>query len=329
MQYDGQPLFFPGSVLVFAALLDYVLADPHWWLHPVEVMGAAIASLSQFFLAHGAQPWQRRWAGVVLGIILIGGSGTMAWVLVWLTEQVNPLLSVAVQVIGLASCLAGRSLAQAAQGVLGPLQRGDLVVARRQLSQFVGRDTEALSEAEILRATLESIAENSVDGVTAPLFYGILGAFLTGIGPLPLAIAYKAASTLDSMVGYRREPYTYLGWFSARLEDNLTWIPCRLTVLTLALWSGRPRKMWAICRRDAPHDPSPNSGWSECIYAAILGVQLGGNNLYQGIVKHKPLLGDANQSLIVDHINQALGLTRVCCLSWLAIAVIGLTLTSI
>jgi adenosylcobinamide-phosphate synthase len=142
------------------------------------------------------------------------------------------------------------------------------------------------------------------------------------LGAVPLAFAYKAASTLDSMVGYHREPYTDLGWFSAQLEDRLTWLPCRVTVLTLSLFSGKPLKVLAICRRDGVKDPSPNSGWSESAYAAILGVQLGGKNTYQGIIKDKPLLGDAQEAISLAKINQALSLTRYCFLLWLMIAMI-------
>ena len=120
------------------------------------------------------------------------------------------------------------------------------------------------------------------------------------------------------MVGYRREPYTDLGWFSARLEDYLTWLPCRLTVITLCLLSGKPLRVWAIASRDGVKDPSPNSGWSEAAYAAILGVQLGGKNIYQGVVKEKPLLGDGLEPITVAKIEAALNLTRYCFLTWLA-----------
>jgi adenosylcobinamide-phosphate synthase len=168
------------------------------------------------------------------------------------------------------------------------------------------------------------VTENATDGVMAPLFYGIVGAFLPGVGSVPLALAYKAASTLDSMVGYRREPYTHLGWFSAKLEDLLTWLPCRLTVITLALLSGKPQEVWRLCLRDANKDPSPNSGWSECAYAAILGVQLGGTNWYQGVAKHKPLLGNPVHPITPEKIQQALRLTRYCFLIWLGIAICAL-----
>ena len=228
----------------------------------------------------------------------------------------------AIEIVLLASCFAGRSLRVAVQDVLQSLHSQDLVTARSRLSLYVGRDTDKLSKSEILRALLETIAENTVDGVTAPLFYAILGLSIPSLGVVPLALAYKAASTLDSMVGYRHEPYTDLGWFSAQLEDRLTWIPCRLTVLTLSLLSGKPLQVLEVCRRDGVKDPSPNSGWSEAVYAAILGVQLGGKNTYQGVEKEKPLLGDPGGSISVDKINRALTLTRYCFLLWLAIAVL-------
>jgi adenosylcobinamide-phosphate synthase len=160
--------------------------------------------------------------------------------------------------------------------------------------------------------------------VTSPLFYATLGAFFFPLGSVPLAIAYKAASTLDSMIGYLREPYTDIGWFSAKFEDYLTYLPCRLTVLTLACLSGQPQRVLQICRRDAPHDPSLNSGWSECVYAAILGVQLGGINYYQGVPKPKPLLGDPQNPITTTTVEQAFVLTRHCFLLWLVIALVGL-----
>ena len=162
--------------------------------------------------------------------------------------------------------------------------------------------------------------QTGYDTAGHPLFYAVLGSLIPDLGVVPLALAYKAASTLDSMIGYRREPYADLGWFSAQLEDRLTWIPCRLTVLTLSLFSGRPRQVLAICRRDGIKDPSPNSGWSEAAYASILQVQLGGKNTYQGIIIEKPLVGDPGSTISVEQINLALNLTRYCFLLWLAIA---------
>lgn len=307
-------------VLGLAAGLDYIIGDPWDWWHPVQGMGWAIANYTHLSLKTLKQPWALRLAGVGLGLGLIVGSGVLGWAIVTLATWIHSWFGILMEVILLASCFAARSLRDAATEVLQPLQAGDLIEARSRLSRYVGRDTEQLPEAEILRAVLETVTENATDGVMAPLFYALLGAILPGVGSVPLALAYKAASTLDSMVGYRSEPYTHLGWFSAKTDDLLTWIPCRLTVFTLALLSGKPLQVWRICRRDAPQDPSPNSGWSECAYAAILGVQVGGMNWYKGVAKPKPLLGDAIAPLTAEQIYQALQLTRWNFLLWLGIA---------
>ncbi|MFH7030137.1 MAG: adenosylcobinamide-phosphate synthase CbiB [Heteroscytonema crispum UTEX LB 1556] len=308
-------------VLIIAATLDFLIGDPWGWLHPVQVMGWVISRFSNFTLKYSQNPLTQRIAGIMLGVILIIGSGVFGWLIIQCARWLHPLLAITLESILLASCFAARSLRTAAEAVLQPLTLEQILDARAILSNYVGRDTENLTESEILRAVLETVTENAVDGVMAPLFYAIVGAFIPFIGAIPLALAYKASSTLDSMVGYREAPYTYLGWFSARLEDKLTWLPCRLTVITLALFSGKPLDVWRICRRDAVSDPSPNSGWSECTYAAILGVQVGGINWYRGVAKQKPLLGDAIYPITATQIQQALQLTRYCFLLWLGIAI--------
>lgn len=311
-------------VLLLAASLDYLIGDPWGWPHPVRFMGWTISRFTQFAVDRWQGKWERRFAGIGLGIGLIIGSGLIGWLIVQGATWVHPLLGIAVESILLASCFAGHSLRSAAIDVLQPLTAGQLDEARSKLSRYVGRDTENLPPEEILRAVLETIAENTTDGVTAPLFYAIVGAFLPGVGSVPLALAYKAASTLDSMVGYRKEPFADLGWFSAQLEDQLTWLPCRLTVFTLALLSRKPQQVWHLCRRDAIKDPSPNAGWSECAFAAILGVQLGGTNSYRGELKPKPLLGDPLHPITPAKIHQALQLTRACFLIWLGIGLVYL-----
>jgi adenosylcobinamide-phosphate synthase len=333
----------PAAVLFLAAILDYFMGDPMGWPHPVQLMGWAIDHYTKFVfnLSHNPTDQQSlsplRLAGILLAIALVIGSGTLAWFVVQVANWVHPIFAIALQTILLASCFAGRSLRAAADDVLLPLNRGDLITARQRLSFYVGRDTENLSAPEILRAILETVTENAVDGVTAPLFYGSVGIAATYIllsvtgenfadRPVilnlgvPFAIAYKAASTLDSMVGYKQPPFTDLGWCSAKLDDLLTWIPCRLTVLTLAVLSGQPGYVWQICQKDAIQDASPNSGWSECVYAAILGVQLGGVNSYQGVIKQKPLLGEPIYPITPTVISQALLLTRYCVLTWLGLS---------
>ena len=347
------------AVLILAAVLDYSIGDPWGWPHPVQGMGWAIDRYTRLVFNIWNNPSSKiapggdrqscdrhklvlRCAGTILAIGLIAGSYTVSWSIVLAASWVHPLFGIALQTILLASCFAGRSLRAAAEDVLAPLNVGDLVKARERLSLYVGRDTENLSEPEILRALLETVTENAVDGVTAPLFYALVGFALPcllssvtdrsidldsmwAIAIVPCAIAYKAASTLDSTIGYKEVPYTDLGWFSAKLEDVLTWIPCRLTVITLALISGKPIYIWQICQRDAVKDASPNSGWSECVYAAILGVQLGGTNSYRGAIKHKPLLGEPDRPIAAQVISQALQLTRVCFLIWLGLSLLVYT----
>jgi adenosylcobinamide-phosphate synthase len=314
---------YPVVVLFLAALVDYGIGDPWSWLHPVQVMGWVINRYSRFCFDHFQHPIALRLAGIGLTVGLLSSSGFVAWLIIRVSEWLHPILGLLAEVILLASCFAGRSLRNAAEDVLKPLAVDDLEAARSKLSLYVGRDTENLSSTEILRAVLETVTENATDGVMAPLFYAILGSALP-FGGAPVAFAYKAASTLDSMVGYRKAPYTDLGWCSARLEDVLTWIPCRLHVLTLALLSRKPGQVWRLCQRDAVKDPSPNSGWSECAYAAVLGVQVGGANQYQGVTQHKPLLGEALQPITPATIQQALTLTRLSFLGWLGLASMGL-----
>ncbi|MCM1983077.1 adenosylcobinamide-phosphate synthase CbiB [Lyngbya confervoides] len=303
-----------------AALLDYVLGDPWALPHPVQVMGWGIQRYQTLALSWLKRPRPQRIAGIGLTLLLTGMSGLVAWGILAIARQLSPWLYGGCHIVILASCWAGRSLRQAAEDVLLPLGEGNLDQARSRLRLYVGRDTEALEEAEILRAVLETVAENSVDGVMAPLFYGLVGAIVPGLGAAPLAIAYKAVSTLDSMVGYREPPWTHLGWCSARTDDILTWMPCRLTVLTLALISGHPRRVWQLCQRDGPRDPSPNSGWSECAYAASLGVQLGGTNRYRGRIKQKPRVGEPHQPITPEIIRQGLHLTRTCFILWIILA---------
>ena len=311
--------------LPIAACLDYLIGDPWSWWHPVQGMGWVIAQYTDRAFRKLKNPLMLRLAGIVLGLGLILGSGFVGWAIVLLSYRLNFLVGVAVESVLLASCFAGRSLRDAADAVLRSLATGGLVQTRAQLSRYVGRDTQDLSEAEILRAVLETVTENATDGVLAPLFYAIVGTAIPAIGSVPLALAYKAASTLDSTIGYRHAPYTDIGWFSAQLEDRLTWTPCRLVVLSLSLLSGKPLRVWRLCWRDAPQDASPNSGWSECAYAAALGVQMGGRSSYRGVIKHKPLLGEAVRSIGPEVIHQALWLTRICFLLWLTIAIVSFT----
>ncbi len=325
-------------VVFIAACLDYLIGDPWSWPHPVKVMGWIITHYTQLIFQLSKHHRENlpalilKLVGILLAVALVFGSGIISWLIIQ-ALRINfvqfPLFTVIFESILLASCFAGKSLNAAAKDVLQPVVSGNLIHARQKLSLYVGRDTENLSISEIFRAVLETVTENATDGVIAPLFYALVGAIIPNVGGVPLAFAYKAASTLDSMVGYKEAPYTDLGWFSAKLEDVLTWLPCRLNVLTIAFLSGKPLYVWRICQRDAVKDPSPNAGWSECAYAATLGVQMGGANSYKGVVKHKPLLGDATHPITPETIDQALQLTRYCFLIWLGLFFIAIHISVI
>lgn len=311
-------------MLILAALLDFCVGDPWGWPHPVQAMGKVISAYSQWILKRSLPSWAMKLGGVGLAGLLMGGSGGLVWLGLWQIGLLSVWVQGAVAVVVLASCFAGRSLRRAADEVLAPLEKGDLATARETLAMYVGRDTDRLDACEMYRAVLETASENAIDGVLAPLFYALVGAFVGGVpGSVGIAIAYKAASTLDSMVGYREAPYSDLGWFSAQFEDALTWLPCRLSVAAIALLSGRPGHVIRLCWRDASADPSPNAGWSECAYAAALGVQLGGPNTYRGKLKVKPTLGDADEEITPERVKKAQRLTRW---SFLCQLVIGISL---
>ena len=286
-------------------LLDVLLGDPRWLPHPVRVMGVAIVRYEAFMFAHLRSLWEKRMAGVVLALGLpLGCFALTHGFLEWM-KHLHELLGVVTWVLLGYTTIAARDLWDHAMRVHAALCAGTLVQAREAVQQLVGRDTARLQESEIVRATVESLAENTSDGIIAPLFYLALG------GPA-LAMAYKAVNTLDSMVGYRNERYRDFGWASARLDDVVNWIPARLTALALcgaaSLRWGRGQAAWAVCWRDARNHPSPNSGWPEAAMAGALDVRLGGEAFYGGWVEARPLIGNAGQSHACAHIPWALHL---------------------
>jgi adenosylcobinamide-phosphate synthase len=319
------PDSFPLLPILLAALIDYLIGDPWEWYHPVMGMGKAIEIGVNGSLRICQSPRSRKIAGILLGMTIVLGTMAFAAIIIAVCFWLHRWLGTIVGVVMLASSLAARSLRDAAEAVLAvlPATEGDLEPARQELSKYVGRDPQTLDREGILRAIFETVAENAVDGATAPLFWAIVGAFISPWAIVPFAWGYKAASTLDSTIGYRREPYTHLGWFSAKLEDILTWLPCRLTVVTVGLLSGKPLAVWRICWRDAIRDPSPNSGWSECVYAASLSVRVGGKNVYHGVVKEKPFLGNDDRPINPQIVRQAIYLTRYTILLWLIIYAIA------
>jgi adenosylcobinamide-phosphate synthase len=281
-----------GSELLMASALDAMIGDPRRLPHPVRAMGWWIAWFDDRVRTLCRSAVSLR----VAGICIAGGLPLMTYlagtVAIDGVERMASWLGSALS-IGLASTtLAARDLWDHVRAVDAPLQAGDLPTARRALAMIVGRDTSALSESEIARATVETVAESAADGVIAPLFY-------LAIGGAPLALAYKAINTLDSMIGHRDERYVDFGWASARLDDLANWIPARmaavLIILGAGLVTGRPDRVrdgWRVFRCDGSKHPSPNSGRPEAAMAGILGVRLGGRNVYDGIVQERPFIGE-------------------------------------
>jgi adenosylcobinamide-phosphate synthase len=288
-------IFQHFTAIILAVLLDKLIGDPPHWPHPVRWMGFLIRILEK--------SWNRgkrkkiRGTAMVFAVLL--AVGTAAVTVVRAGYLLHPAVGIITEAVLISAAIAQKSLKQAALDVYKPLKAEDLCEARRKLSYIVGRDTGQLSEPEIVRGAVETVAENTSDGITAPLFWAM-------IGGAPLALIYRAINTCDSMVGYRNEKYLEFGWASARLDDLANWIPSRLTSFAMLL-ANRPEQgdateAWKAVWRDARKHPSPNSGWGEAAVAAILGVQLGGINFYKGIISDRARMGTPIVPLEKQHI---------------------------
>lgn len=285
-----------------ALAADLLFGDPRWFPHPVKAIGRFALFLEA--------PLRRRtrnarWAGIVTAGIVVGATALAAWALLEGATRLHPWLHEAAAVLMLYTCFAGRDLAGHALDVFGALARGDAELARNRVARMVGRDTASLDEPGMVRATVESVAENTVDGVTAPLFFAFAG------GPV-LAMAYKAVSTLDSTFGYKNERYLQFGWAPAKLDDLAVWIPARITFPLVALAAlatgGRPGGAWRLGLRDCRKHASPNAGWSEAAFAGALGVQLGGPLYRRGQLVEMPRMGEPVEALSRRHIRRAVAL---------------------
>ncbi|KOY80547.1 cobalamin biosynthesis protein CobD [Lysinibacillus macroides] len=277
-------------------LFDLVVGDPPKLPHPVRWIGKLIQAQTALW---NKGKW-RKLRGMVMALAVVGTTMFVVTLIVLLSYQVSLLFGIVVEGLLIGIGLAQRSLKEAALAVYEPLVQGDFAEARVKLSWIVGRDTDQLGEDEIVRGVVETVSENTSDGVTAPLFYALL------FGAIGLW-GYKAVNTLDSMVGYKNEKYQDFGMFSAKLDDVLNFIPSRLTGLLMVLgtknetnWSlGKRLKRWV---QDARKHPSPNSGYLEAATAVQLGVQLGGKNSYQGAISHRALMGEKLVPLTKEHI---------------------------
>ncbi len=303
-------------ILMLGFLLDLMIGDPRWLPHPVRIIGRFISKTEallrrprgdnhnvEFKIQDSKFKIEEKLKGIFLVVIIVGSTFGASWFIVYVIAKVSGIsallfyFSTALLVYFTSTTIAARELTASAGYVIASLKQNNIQAARQNLSIIVGRDTQNLSEKDISKATIETVSENLSDGVIAPLFYLL-------IGGLPLAMAYKAVNTLDSMVGYKNDRYMNFGWAAARLDDIANYIPARITGLLIVISSfmyclfKNTRQAIAVFRcslmtmlSDGRKHQSPNAGIPEAAIAGALNVRLGGPAAYGGIVVEKPYIG--------------------------------------
>lgn len=307
-------------LLPLAYLLDQAAGDPEWFPHPVRLIGAGISRGESTLRRPGQTGTVELASGAALTIAMVGSAYWLTAAAIRLTRRSSISIGNATELVLAWTCLAARNLEQEAAAVTDTLQRGDLPLARKRLSRIVGRDTEDLDEQEISRAVIETGAESSSDGIMAPLFYMALGG-------VPLAMAYKAVNTLDSMIGHADSKYFFFGKAAARLDDVANFLPSRITALALVAASplvrrSDPKAAWRTWRRDGAKHKSPNAGQPESAMSGALHVALGGGNVYAGELIPAERMGREFPPSTPDKSRQALRLVSVASLIGLAVGVL-------
>ena len=298
--------------LVIAFGLDLFWGDPSYPWHPVRIIGSWIRKTELWLRARVPSPWL---AGLIQAIFIPAVVYTFIWFLTEVAFQISPMFKSMLVVYFLYSSISVKDLSSEARRVHAALRNGKLEAARENLSRIVGRDTQDLSETEVVRGTVETVAESFVDGVLSPLFYAAWGG-------APLAMAYKAINTLDSMVGLRTPKYQEYGKVAARLDALVNWIPARISWLLIGLASffvnGRTQEAWHVATQNFRDVGWGNGVIPEAAFAGALGVELGGTNYYNGKKFETPKLGIAMHSLEPSDIRQAIDLMKTS--SWGALA---------
>ncbi len=304
-----------GAVLAF--FTDSLIGDPRTGMHPVVIMGKFIGWLEKFFRRDEDSQNTQIFKGAILVLLVLSVSWGITYGLLLLAGKLSNICADILGVLLLSFFICPRSLAEAGFELRKLLEAGDLSEARRKVGWIVGRDTDALDEAEITRATVETIAENTVDGIIAPLFFYF-------IGGVPMAALYRAANTMDSMLGYKNEKYLYFGRAAARVDDVLNIIPARitgiLTVVSAMLMNYNWKNSWKIMVRDASGHPSPNGGYPEASTAGALNIRLGGFNYYFGKKSFRAYMGDNIEVLTRKKIYEAVMLMYVNTVLFIAIS---------
>mgnify|MGYP002102531606 FL=1 len=298
-----------------AYILDLILGDPHWFPHPVRFIGKLITMLEGLLYRFKC----KKFTGGVLAVLTIAITFIVSFILA--------KISVVLEIFFLYTTLATKSLASEGFRVCKILVEGDMEKAKKELSYLVSRDTENMNVVQITRSVLETISENSVDGVIAPMFFAFLGSLFSIDGvslALPFAMGYKAINTLDSMVGYKNEKYMNFGTVSARIDDIANFIPARLSgglIIPIAAFILRYdyKSAWRIFFRDRLNHSSPNSGNSEAAFAGALGVKFGGKTSYFGKIHNKPTIGDKLKNFGIPDVKKGIRLLYVT--SWVGMVI--------
>lgn len=288
--------------------VDLLLGDPRALFHPVQGMGWLILFLEKALRRIFPKTKQGElWAGAVMAALVVGLTGLFTWLSLWIAAQIHPILKWTLEVVICWQMLAVKSLRTESMKVVKALSCGTLKDGQRAVSMIVGRDTSELSEEEVLSAAVETVAENSADGILAPLIWA---AFLGPVG----GMCYKAVNTMDSMVGYQNERYLYFGRAAALLDDVCNFLPARISGLLMCVaaclapgFDGR--EAFRIFLRDRKNHKSPNSAHTEAACAGAMGLRLGGTHSYFGVLVEKPTMGDGLRVIERQDVKRANDLT--------------------
>lgn len=283
--------------LIIGFVIDLIIGDPQNPVHPVRIIGNLGITMEKFF--RKLLPKRLKLAGLFTWMFVVITTLVITLEIVKFAFYINSSLGVIIEGILLYFCISAKGLKVEGLKVINVLKSGDIDGARKKLSYIVGRDTESLNEKSIVRAVIETVAENMSDGIIAPLFFA-------GIGGAPLAMAYKAVNTCDSMFGYKNEKYIDFGFVSAKLDDFFNYIPARLTgyfiIITSFILGLNYKESYRIYIRDRYNHTSPNSAHPEAAVAGALDIRLGGANYYFGKLVEKPTIGDNNEEIKIEHL---------------------------